>query len=413
MTVRSLVVTHTFPWPARGGGAMRAAHTIESLTSLGLVDVACIVSDGGTEPRSVPRDPPVNRVAVFRWPPRTVQRWRRVPWLLAGRLPSMRIADYGAVRDRFRAWAGEYDLAWLGCGTEAFVALWPVLRTNMPVVANLDDIEDRKIEARRRADAAPCTDHREAGPRRWFGERVDQVVDATEIRRWRSLHRRMADAVDRVVVTSEVDAGALRALGISNVVVIPNVYAAPVSPAGRSIVGDPPTLSLVGTLHYPPNADAARFMVCRILPEIHRMVPRAQLRLVGRPDPGTAGLADVPGVVATGRVDDVTTELARADVIVVPIRYGSGTRIKILEGFAHRIPVVSTTIGAEGLDVAHGSQLLIADDPVQFAAACFDVLSDKTLRERLVNNAYAYWQREHPPELLRDRVTEIARELTA
>ena len=63
-------------------------------------------------------------------------------------------------------------------------------------------------------------------------------------------------------------------------------------------------------------------------------------------------------------------ELAQADVAVVPIRYGSGTRLKILESFAHRVPVVSTTIGAEGLQVEHGVHLLLADDPEAFAAAC-------------------------------------------
>ena len=80
-------------------------------------------------------------------------------------------------------------------------------------------------------------------------------------------------------------------------------------------------------------------------------------------------------------------ELARADLVVVPVRYGSGTRVKILEAFAHRIPVVSTTIGAEGLGAADGVHLLVADDPDAFADRCARLLTDGDLRERLVDAA--------------------------
>jgi glycosyltransferase involved in cell wall biosynthesis len=68
-------------------------------------------------------------------------------------------------------------------------------------------------------------------------------------------------------------------------------------------------------------------------------------------------------VTLTGQVPDITDELARADIVIIPLRYGSGTRVKILEAFAHRIPVVSTTMGAEGLEVEPGTHLLVADDP--------------------------------------------------
>jgi glycosyltransferase involved in cell wall biosynthesis len=202
-------------------------------------------------------------------------------------------------------------------------------------------------------------------------------------------------------------------LGIDNIEVIPNVYPAPASPAGRPGIGDPPTLSLVGTLHYPPNADAARFMVQCVLPEILRKLPSVQLRLVGRPDDATADLARAPGVVATGLVADLAEELSRADVCVVPVRFGSGTRIKILEAFAHQIPVVSTTIGAEGLDISHGRELLLADDPARFADACVTALTDCELRRRLVADARAFWSRNHQPDVLRDRVRRIALQLIA
>ena len=83
----------------------------------------------------------------------------------------------------------------------------------------------------------------------------------------------------------------------------------------------------------------------------------------------------------------MTTELARADVVVVPVRFGSGTRLKILEAFAHRVPVVSTTIGAEGLGVDHRDQLLIADRPEEFADAIYRLRSSPTLHRRIIDSA--------------------------
>ena len=83
-----------------------------------------------------------------------------------------------------------------------------------------------------------------------------------------------------------------------------------------------------------------------------------------------------PGVLTVvGEVASMEGELARASVAVVPVRYGGGTRVKILESFAHRVPVVSTSLGAEGLDVEDGVHLLIADDPEQFAAAVVRLLA--------------------------------------
>lgn len=409
--MRSLVVTHTFPWPAQGGGAIRAALTIEALAHCGAVDVICIVQPDGVDGRRPPADAPVDRVLLLPRPPHGIERWRRVPWLVGGRLPSMRSADYGPLRAQFSAWAGDYDLVWLGCGTEAFVALRSALRPSVPVVANLDDVEDRKISSRRAAGPLPCGDER--GGTSALRDRIDRLIGRTEIRRWRALHARIGRDVNRIVVCSEVDRSALGEIGVANAVVVPNVYPAPSSPSGRSSVSAPPVLSLIGTLHYPPNADAARFMVRCVLPEVRRRLPDAELRLVGRMGPDTAELARHPGVVATGLVADIGAELAAADVAVVPVRFGSGTRIKILEAFAHRIPVVSTTVGAEGLDITAGHELLLADDPADFARACVEALTDEALRRRLVAAGHERWERDHHVDVLRRGVAQITAELLA
>jgi glycosyltransferase involved in cell wall biosynthesis len=144
-----------------------------------------------------------------------------------------------------------------------------------------------------------------------------------------------------------------------------------------------------GRFEYPPNMDGAQWLATAIAPHIRAAVPPAEVRLVGRPIAGVAQLHQ-PGVVTVvGQVPSMEEELGRASVAVVPLRFGGGTRVKILESFAHRVPVVSTTLGAEGLDVEDGVHLLLADDPREFAAATVRLLGDPRLRTRLTEAAEA------------------------
>ncbi len=182
-------------------------------------------------------------------------------------------------------------------------------------------------------------------------------------RRWRTFYARMARRVSAVVVCSEADRDRLGASSY----VVPNIYPAPRTPAGHLRVEAPPTVSIVGQLHYPPNTDAAVFFVNGILPELRALVADVEVRLVGEPSPAVAALEHAKGVTVTGLVPDITVELDRTDVSAVPIRFGGGTRIKILEAFVHRIPVVSTTLGAEGLDAVDDRHLLLANDASGFA----------------------------------------------
>ena len=204
--------------------------------------------------------------------------------------------------------------------------------------------------------------------------------------RWRNLQQAVAAQVDRVVLCTDTDA---HRTGFPNTVVLPNSYTRPDRAAGDSHPGPghPPVVLLQGTLTYPPNMDAVEWLIGRVAPRLWAEWPQVEIRLVGNPAPGVQRWNRPPAVTVVGRVPDMEPELARADLAVVPLRVGSGTRIKILESFAHRIPVVSTTLGAEGLEVEDGVHLLMADDPDDFAAACGRLLSDIGLRKRLVDAA--------------------------
>jgi glycosyltransferase involved in cell wall biosynthesis len=144
---------------------------------------------------------------------------------------------------------------------------------------------------------------------------------------------------------------------------------------------------LQGSFDYQPNIDAAQWLATDIAPRIRAAVPEAEVRLVGRPGTNVTQLHQPRAVTVVGAVPTMEEELARASVAVVPVRFGSGTRVKILESFAHRVPVVSTTLGAEGLDVEDGVHLLLADDPEAFAAATVRLLGDVGLRLRLTEAA--------------------------
>jgi glycosyltransferase involved in cell wall biosynthesis len=122
-------------------------------------------------------------------------------------------------------------------------------------------------------------------------------------------------------------------------------------------------------------------------------------------------LHDPPRVSVVGMVPEMGPELARADLAVVPVRYGSGTRLKILESFAHRIPVVSTTIGAEGLDVNHGTHLLLADDAEGFAEACERLLVDQPLRAAMVGAAERLYLDRYQSSVARQRIQALVHDM--
>jgi glycosyltransferase involved in cell wall biosynthesis len=140
----------------------------------------------------------------------------------------------------------------------------------------------------------------------------------------------------------------------------------------------------LGGLHWPPNAEALAFFIREIWPLVRRDQPNATLTAVGRDDSSLATeCRGVPGVTLTGWVDDIEPYVARSRALIVPMRAGSGMRVKILEAMARGLPVVSTRVGCEGIDVRSGEHLLVADDPSTFAAALVRILTDADLAQSL------------------------------
>jgi sugar transferase (PEP-CTERM/EpsH1 system associated) len=143
-------------------------------------------------------------------------------------------------------------------------------------------------------------------------------------------------------------------------------------------------LVFTGSMDWLPNEDGMQYFVREILPRIRQVEPDATLSIIGRaPTPAVRRLADAPGVEVTGRVDDVRPHIAAGAVYVVPLRIGGGTRLKIFEAMAMGKAVVSTTVGAEGLPVTSGRNIVVADEPARFAQAVVHMIRDVDARRQI------------------------------
>ncbi len=176
------------------------------------------------------------------------------------------------------------------------------------------------------------------------------------------------------------------------------------------------TLIYAGALTYGPNFDAIKFFLGEILPLIRRERPQVELRITGRAE--QAQVKNLPlspnnGVIFTGYLDDIRPAIANSWVSIVPLRIGGGTRLKILESLALGTPVIATCKGAEGLELVPGRDLLIADEPAEFAAAVLHLLQDPDLRATLSHNGRQAVEARHDWRMIgqhfNDFIEQVAR----
>jgi glycosyltransferase involved in cell wall biosynthesis len=206
----------------------------------------------------------------------------------------------------------------------------------------------------------------------------------------------VCEKVKHVIAVSEIDAARIKsdfgAYRVSSVRTgVDTTYFAPKPEA--AVHSD---LLFCGSMDWLPNVDAVTYFVSEILPLIRAAMPSATFTIAGK-SPDTSllrAIAGVPGITLTGTVEDIRPYVCGARLSVVPLRIGGGTRLKIYESMAAGTPVISTTIGAEGLHYTHGKNLMIADTPREFADACIHLLKFEDRRKSLAREARAYVERE-------------------
>jgi glycosyltransferase involved in cell wall biosynthesis len=249
-------------------------------------------------------------------------------------------------------------------------------------VLNLHDVRARLYARRAKATGNP-----------WR-----RLLWSWQARRYERHERRACQVVDLVTTVSETDAEWVRAhYAPRELACVPlPIDAAYFAPCPD--VEEPGTIVLTGLMSHAPNADAAAFFAQAVLPRVRAQVPEARFVVVGRaPDREVLALARLPGVEVTGAVPDVRPYLARATVVVAPLRFGSGARQKILEAWAMDKCVVATSIGAEGLTTTSEPALLVADGAPALAQAVTTALTDAALRARLRGAGRAHVLAHHDP----------------
>jgi glycosyltransferase involved in cell wall biosynthesis len=349
---KALFLTPESPDPPVGGGAMRSASLLEYLRSRFEVDV---VTFAESVPGSMQIALPHHSQSA------AAKAWRNGRRFALGRPPLL--DRYSGFGEELRALVEgrSYDFAviehfWCAPYAEA---LRPFARR---LVLDLHNMESALASTFAGSQRWPLT-----GMHRRFA------------RSYEALERKWLPGFDAVLTTSEREAAAVRALGARGVVYPNTIRCRPAPEVARE-----EAIIFTGNLEYHPNVAAIRWFARKIWPSIHARRPGLEWRVVGtNPHAVARELRSLDGVRLVGPVEDAIAELARAKVAVVPLLAGSGTRFKILEAWCAGTAVVSTTIGAEGLEAVAGRDLAIADGAGEFAGAVAWLMENQAERESM------------------------------
>jgi glycosyltransferase involved in cell wall biosynthesis len=305
-------------------------------------------------------------VTVFPHPPFSLSGGRKRLTQL-GTLASLRSWDFSSHRSerlaavlRDKLASQHFDLLLVEFA-QMFVNLHGIPAAALPPVV----LDEHNIEFDLQRRTAQSAAH---GVRRLFAAANWRKLRRDELAAWRG--------AAGISVTSGRDLSLVSAeLPQARCAVVPNgvdldEFMPPVAPP------DPDAVVFFGAHNYFPNTDALRFFLARIWPLVIAERPATRLRIVGPPPPPDVQASAPPGVVFEGFVSDVVAEVGRAAVAIAPLRIGGGTRLKIVEAMALARPIVATRIGAEGLDVVDGRDLVLRDEPAEFAAALLRLLNN-------------------------------------
>jgi glycosyltransferase involved in cell wall biosynthesis len=358
------------PWPPTSGGKIRISKLSSKLASQGHeVHIWSLLTEplpsGWSQPAFACLEPVV---------PRQRPRSRMLERLsvLFSRLPesAWAIRSGDMVQRANESSLAAFDVLLLAQSHMAGL-LPELLRARRPIVLMTENVEYMA-----RLQEAQITAFSRA--------KVRILLDSWRLRR---LEYRAVQDVSAVTVVSTEDRDRLVSLnpGIAPTFLIPNGVDLSYFGWSNHARNQGDELLFTGHMGYGPNRNACAWMTETILPQIRRLKPTAQLRMVGMGGGPERASFHQPGQGAyfVGQVPDVRPYFARADVCLVPLRWGGGTRLKILEALASGVPVVTTSVGAEGLGAVEEGVVVVADSPTDFAEAVVTVLNDEPLRARL------------------------------
>ncbi len=368
MALRILVLNVAVPFPPIGGAAIRTYHLLQSLAKTHEVTLVAFTYDE----KSVQAPPfPLRLIAVpWQWPqlyremldPDDRDRSRvasdRLTWDVDEPWFASVLASDGLEHALDELAEEPFDLVLIEHADMArFIDKLPIGALKV-----LDFHNVYSLMAQRAAEST-CD-----GRQRQLRHEAERTI---------RYEHRSASACALSLTCSEVDASAVRRLlGIDRVSVVPNGVDTAFFSAADGEHCVPRTLLFTGILDYEPNVDAVVNFVRAILPLIRARVPDVTFEVAGaNPTAEVLALAG-DGVTVHGSVPDMRPYYERAEVVVVPLREGGGTRLKILEAGASGKAIVTTAVGVEGLDLEDGEDLIVADSPQQFAEAVVSLIEN-------------------------------------
>lgn len=366
-----LFLAHLLPWPLTGGGQIKSYHTLRILASVYDVTLLAFTRFADEERSVDPLRPFCREILTVRLRRSKVGNTLAAARALVARHSFIIARDNAAAMDA----AVREVLA-----TRRFSAIhvdhlqmaqFVPSTTDAPVVLDQHNIEHRI--PRRMAEtpgAHPLL--------RWYAAREWPKLRDSELAACRR--------ADCVLTVSDEDREGLIALAPE---LHAKITAVPIG-VDTDYFGivrrraDSRTLLSIGTMYWPPNVDSMLYFCADILPRIKQRVPDVHLNIVGaKPTPAVQALASDPAVTVTGFVPDERIWAEDCGAFVVPLRSGSGMRVKILNAMAMGLPVVSTTVGAEGIEVSNGENIVLADGAEAFAEAASHLLSNPDFAVRV------------------------------
>jgi glycosyltransferase involved in cell wall biosynthesis len=359
-------ISPVFLFPADAGGKIRTGNILRGLKESGRFDITLLSPATKEQQREWQAELDRQCERFIGWTPSPARsRWQRAPDLLSS-LPVNVAADRtpAAIAAVEQALAAErFDVVVFDF---VHAAVLRPAALKGATVCFTHNVEAEIFE--RHAKTAP------SAPLRWMW--------ASQAVKMRRFEREALAGFTRVVAVSERDAKKFAADGLTTARAIPTGvdldFFSWQPPADGA-----PTVVFTGSMDWEANVDGIRFYIEDVWPLVRTKVPNAQLRVVGKNPPPALVQRNVPGVSFTGFVDDVRDHARDAQAFVIPLRVGGGTRIKAFEAMAMGLPVVSTSIGIEGLDVDDGTHFLRADGAEALAGATLKLLNDGNLRLKL------------------------------
>lgn len=261
-------------------------------------------------------------------------------------------------------------------------------------IIDVDDIETRKLEGLMEVEG--------------YKNGYDRLRQRMNLGIFENFHKAHLRNMDWAIVCSQADKDYLIKKGwAKSVMVIPNALDAnkyqlpPLNLKEKTIL-------FPGTLNYGPNVDAIVWFAKEVFPLIRAKDPQMKLSIVGRaPCPEVKALQNKKDIFVFGDVPDILSYYVKAGIVVTPIRFAGGTRIKIIEAGFCRRPVVSTTIGAEGLNLTNRKHCLIADSKEAFAQACLEVMNNEPLAQSLAEANYQYMKENYDIISVSQKLAEV------